>query len=171
MPEVIYEDLERNFHLLRTAPEKYLALAEGFIRAHPDSPDGYWSRYQAFDSLKKHDLALADLDRVLSYEKEWIIYECRGNTLRALGRYQEALDDYNRAEAIDPEGWYGGFGRLFRAECHARLGNEKAALEDCAALRDDHWTPGLLGAPAGNKDQVMAEVQRLTAQAREGRRP
>ena len=69
----------------------------------------------------------------------------------------------NRAEAVDPQGWYGGFGRLFCAECHARLGNERAALEDCAALRDDHWTPGLLGAPAGSKQEVAYELRRRDA--------
>ena len=89
-------------------------------------------------------------------------------SLRALKRYREALDDYNRAEATDTEEWRGGFGRLYRAECHARLGNEKAALEDCAALRDDHWTPGHLGI-AGNKQEVAEELRRLARQARKPR--
>ena len=170
MPKITREDLSQNFHLLRTAPEKYLALAEELVRADPEKPDGYWCRHMAFDSLKQYELSLADLNKVLSLDQQWINYECRGNALRALGRYQEALEDYNRAEAANPEEWQGGFGRLFRAECHARLGNESAALEDCGALRDDHWTPGLLGAPAGNKDQVIAEVRRLAAGARTGRR-
>ncbi len=169
MPKITKDQLSQNFDLLRTAPQKYLAMAEEFVRANPDQPDGYWYRYHAFDSLGCHELALADLNKVLSYEQQWILYEVRGNALRALGRYQEALDDYNKAEAIDPEGWYGGFGRLFRAECLARSGDEEAALADCAQLRDDHWTPGLLGAPAGNKNEVIAEVRRLVAEARQKR--
>ncbi len=166
MPNITRDDLSRNYHLLRTAPEKYLAMAEELISADPESTDGYWCRHQALNRMKKHALALADLDKVLSMKKQWVAYESRGNTLRALGRYREALDDFNRAEAADPKEWNGGFGHLFRAECHARLGNEKAALEDCAALPDDHWTPGLMGAPAGNKAQVTAEIQRLAAEAR-----
>ena len=170
MSKITPEDLERNFNLLRYEPEKYLAMAEELVRADPDSPDGYWSRYQAREKLQQYELALADLDKVISLEPpQWIVYECRGNVLRALGRYREALDDFNRAEAIDPVDWNGGFGHLFRADCHARLGNEKAALEDCAALRDDHWTPGLLGAPAGDKVQVAAAIRRLAVEARRPR--
>jgi tetratricopeptide (TPR) repeat protein len=118
--------------------------------------------------LAQYDLALADLNKALALKPHWIFYESRGDVLRALGRYQEALDDYNRAEAADTERWRGGFGRLYRAECHARLGNEKAGLEDCAALRDDHWTPGHLGI-AGNKQQVAQELRRLARQARKPR--
>jgi tetratricopeptide (TPR) repeat protein len=166
MSKITSDDLERQFHLLRSAPEQYLAMAQELVRADPDKSDGYWARYQAYETLEKYDLALADLDKVLSLKPQWIVYECRGNVLRALGRYREALADFNRAEAIDPNDWNGGFGHLFRADCHARLGNEQAALEDCAALRDDHWTPGILGAPAGNRDQVLAAIRRLAARAR-----
>lgn len=169
MSKVTSEDIDRSFDLLRQAPREYLALANELIRLEPDNPDGYWARYMAYKKLGQYELALADVDKVLSHEQEWLVYEARGNVLRALGRYREALDSYNRAEAVDPKGWYGGFGRLFRAECHARLGNEKAALEDCAALRDDHWTPGLLGAPEGNKQEVAYELRRLARQARKPR--
>jgi tetratricopeptide (TPR) repeat protein len=182
MPKITSDDLEENFHLLRLAPEKYLALAEEFIRAEPDTADGYWSRHQALRRLKREEEALADLDKVLSIEqplfnsddyrsreKAWVTHLARGNVLRALGRYQQALDDFNRTQMLDTDGWEGSFTPLFRADCHARLGNEEAALADCVALSDDHWTPGLEGAPAGNKPQVVAEVRRLAAEARRHR--
>jgi tetratricopeptide (TPR) repeat protein len=164
MSKITSSDLEQNFHLLRTAPEKYLAMAEELVRVDPESPDGYWSSSLAHETLCQYELALADLNKVLSIEQKWVVYESRGNVLRMLGRHREALDDFNRAEAIDPNDWNGGFGRLFRADCHAHLGNKKAALEDCAALRDDHWTPGILDAPSGNKDQVTAEIRRIATQ-------
>lgn len=179
MPKITYDDLEEHFHLLRTAPEKYLAMAEELIRAEPDGSDGYWSRYQALNGLKRYEEALADLNKVLSIEqslfdpndfrsleKAWVTYLARGNVLRALGRYREALDDFNRTQKLDPGPWEGTLTPLFRAECHARLGNEEAALADCAALSDDHWTPGHLGAPKGNKAEVIAEIRRLAAEAR-----
>lgn len=168
MTSVASEMLERNFHLLRNAPEQYLELAQEVIRANPEGRDGYFARHQAYCSLEKYDLALADLDKLLSINPQWIVYEAKGNVLGALGRYREALDAYNQAQAADPDEWRGGFGLLFRADCHARLGNEKAALADCAMLRDDHWTPGLKGAPAGNKQEVAYELRRL---AREARKP
>lgn len=169
MSKISPDILDQNFHLLRTEPEKYLALAEELVRAEPDAPDGYWGRYEALNRLGRFELALVNLNKVLTYDQQWIVYEVRGNVLRALGRYHEALDDYNKAESIDPEDWNGGFGRLYRADCHARLGNEEAALADCAYLRDDHWTPGLVGAPAGNKREVIEEIRRLAAEARQRR--
>ena len=65
-------------------------MAEELVCADPDSPDGYWSCYQAREKLQQYELALADLDKVISLEQpQWIVYECRGNILRALGRYRK----------------------------------------------------------------------------------
>lgn len=169
MPKITREDLSRNFHLLRTAPAKYLAMAHELVHADPTSSDGYWCRAMAYETLGKYELALADLNKVVGFKEHWINYETRGNVLRALGRYQEALDDYNRARAANPKEWEGGFGHLFCADCYARLGNEEAAMKDCAALPEDHWTPGLAGAPAGNKEQVAVELHRLVREARKPR--
>ncbi len=168
MPKMNWDDIEERFRLLRADPEKYLELAQEFVCNNPENADGYYYRYQAYDSLEHYQLALADLDKVLSLEPHSVVYAARGRVLCALGRYREALDDYNRAEALDPEGWAGAFGHLYRADCYARLGNEKAALEDCAELDDQHWTPGPYGAPAGSKQEVAYELQR---RAREARKP
>jgi tetratricopeptide (TPR) repeat protein len=162
------DDIEERFKLLRTHPEKYLAFAQELVGANPESPDAYYYRYQAYDALGYYELALVDLDKVLSLAPHSVVYDAKARVLAALGRYREALDNYNRAEALDPEGWAGAFGHLFRADCYARLGNEKAALADCAELSDDHWTPGPYGAPAGNKNEVAYELRRL---ARESRKP
>jgi tetratricopeptide (TPR) repeat protein len=162
--------LSAHFHLLSTAPDRYRALAEQLIKVEPNNSHGYHARHQALTRLGRHDEALADINIVVRLDPQWITYESRGNVLRNLGRYDEAAEAYNDAEAIDSEGWHGGFGLLFRAECHARLGNEAEALADCAGLREDHWTPGLLGAPAGNKREVAAELSRLAAQAKAVRR-
>ncbi len=167
MPKVTREYLSQNFGLLKTDPQKYLALAEELVRENPDSSGGYFCRYQARNRLGQKELALADIDKVLSLKQHWVHYEARGLALRDLGRYREAIEAHNRAESTNPEEWAGGFGLLFRAECHARLGNLESALADCARLPEKHWTPGLLGAPAGNKAEVAAELRRLAAAARQ----
>jgi hypothetical protein len=84
-----------------------------------------------------------------------------------MGRYQEAIGDFNKSEATDPEAWKGEFGPLLRADCYAHLGDVENALADCAALRDDHWTPGPLNLPAGTKSDVIAEIKYIAAVARQ----
>jgi len=95
---------------------------------------------------------------------------CRGRIFCRLGRYETALEDFDRAEQLDPAGWPDFWGPLHQADCHSRLGNEAEALDACAKLKNDHWTPGLDGTPAGNKAEVIAEVKRRLAAFRSGRR-
>jgi tetratricopeptide (TPR) repeat protein len=117
-------------------------------------------------SLERPDLALADLDKSLSLESHNVTLRSRGNVLRSMGRYAEAIKDFDRSEALDPIAWREAYGPLFRADCHARLGIEAAALADCDQLDSDHWTPGVHGAPAGTKAQVIAQVRRLAASSK-----
>ena len=162
------DDFTAQFGLLRSEPEKYLALADEFIRQNPDDPHGYFTRHWAWERLGRMDLALADLNHSLRLEPHHVTFRARGLVHRALGRYQEAIDDLNKSQAIDPQSWAGNFSALFRADCHARLGDLEAALADCAALRDDHWTPGVFGAPAGTKGEVTAEIRRVALAVRRG---
>ncbi len=81
--------------------------------------------------------------------------------------YETALEDYSRGEALEPEEW-ASFASLYQAGCHARLGDETSALACCARLPDDHWTPGLHGAPAGDKAAVADALRRIAAEARAG---
>lgn len=148
-------------------PRRYLAEAEDQVRKSPDDPSAYHERHIAWDLLGRKDLALKDLDTAVALRPSWGLHEDRAVILRQLGRYREALQALNRAEAMNPEDWAGGFGLLFRADTHARLGDEAAALADCARLPDDHWTPGFFGAPGGDKQQVITEIKRRAAIARQ----
>ncbi len=167
MPDkVTHDDLTQNFHLLRSDPAKFLELADELVRQNPKDHRAYFRRHWPLALLGQHDLALADLDQAISLEEHYGHREARGDLLRDMGRLPEAIDEYDRAESMDPEAWLGGFGPLFRADCHARLGNLEAALADCATLRDEHWTPGMNGTPAGNKEEVAAELRRRATAAR-----
>jgi len=168
MRELTFDDLLQQFHLLRSDPQRYLALSEEFIQQHPDDPDGYLSRHWAWGRLGRHDLALADLNKALGLEQNPVSFQERGMVLRQLGEYRKAIDDFDRSDALDAKGFVDSWGPLFRADCHARLGNEEAALADCARLADDHWTPGIHGSPAGNKQEVIAEIRRRAVAARRG---
>jgi tetratricopeptide (TPR) repeat protein len=164
--KITHDDIDRQFHLLRTDPEKFLELTNQLVEQHPDDAHAYFARHQAWKRLGQLDLALADVDKSLSLKDRHSAHDARGLVLHGLGRYREAIDAYDRSERLDPTQWKGGFGPLFRADCYARLGQEAAALADCDTMPDDHWTPGLFGAPAGDKQEVAAELRRRAAAAR-----
>lgn len=159
-------DIREQHELLRSDPRKYLALADELVRQNPSDSRAYWDRYMAWHKLGRKDLALKDLNKSLELKHSHVKLHARGELLHALERYPEAIKDFDEAEALDPEFWIGSFGPLYRADCHARLGNEEAALADCARLPEKHWTPGLDGTPKGDKQQVIAEIQRRAAAAK-----
>lgn len=163
--EISHDDIDRQYHLLRTEPEKFLELTNRLVAQLPSDAGAYFVRHQALSRLGQFHLALADIDKALALEENDTRHMERGRILHHLGRYRDAIAAYDRAAELDPEQWKGGFGPLFRADAYARLGDELAALADCATLPDDHWTPGLFDAPAGNKDEVAAELRRRAAAA------
>jgi tetratricopeptide (TPR) repeat protein len=160
------DDIDRQFQLRRANPEEFLEMMNALVEQRPDDPNAYFARHQAWSHLTQPNLALADLDKALALEDHYVTHRARGRILHGLGRYREAIDAYDRSEQLDPAEWKGGFGPLFRADCYARLGDEAAALADCNTMPDDHWTPGLFGAPAGTKQEVAAELCRRAAAAR-----
>jgi tetratricopeptide (TPR) repeat protein len=163
--EVTQDDIDRQFYQLLKDPERFLELANQLVERNPNDPMSYFTRHQAWESLGLLNFALADLDTSLALEDDYATHEARARILHGLGRYREAIDAYDRSEQMEPTQWKGGFGALFRADCYARLGDEAAALADCGTMRDDHWTPGLFGTPAGNKQEVAAELRRRAAAA------
>lgn len=160
------DDIERQFELRRTDPAKFLELMNKLVERRPDDAHAYFSRHQAWTRLDRPDLALADLDRSLALEDHYVTQRSKGLVLHEMGRYSEAIAALNRSEQMDPDEWWQALGPLIRADCHARLGNEAAALADCATLPDDHWTPGVFGLPAGDKQEIAKELRRRAADAR-----
>lgn len=167
MAKLVHDDLLRNHKLMRTDPERYLAMANEVIRQNPSDPHAYFSRHHIWARLGRLDLALQDLDSDIGLSPHPVSVECRGDILCRMGRYEEALAEFNRAEAMAPQEWKEGLGPLLRGNCHALLGNESAALADCECLPDNFWMPSINGWPGGNKQQVAAELRRRAAAARE----
>ncbi len=114
--------------------------------------------------------ALDDLNKVIGIEPDVTAVLSRGEVYRHLGDHRKALEDFARAEAIDPMDWETGIvvGLLLQADSYGKLGDEAAALSCCARLPDDFWTPGLGGAPSGNKTEVAAKLRAVAASARRG---
>jgi tetratricopeptide (TPR) repeat protein len=161
------EELLRQHREFWKHPEKWLAHAEECVRKNPSDSQAYFARCQAWERLGRLDLALQDLNTSIALEPKEVSFMSRGEILRDLGRYEEALEDFQRSEAMDGENWKNNFGPLLRADCYARLGNETAAMASLSDLRDDYWTPGFLGFPAGGKSAMAEEIHRRANAAKQ----
>jgi tetratricopeptide (TPR) repeat protein len=164
------DELLATHKILRSDPQRFLRIVNEWIRENPANLHAYFDRHHAWMHLGEPRRALEDLDTVirLAPEPDAITLFSRGLVHRRLGEYENALEDFNNAEAINPKGWDEDivFGLLYQADTHARLGHEAAALACCARLPDDFWTPGVYGAPGGGKAEVADALRRIAADAR-----
>jgi tetratricopeptide (TPR) repeat protein len=167
------DELLETHKILRSDPQRYLRIVNEWIEKNPTNVHAYFDRHFGWMKIGEPARALADLDTVigLASEPDPISFWSRGMVHRHMGDYQKALEDFGRAEAIDPKRWEEDivFGLLYQADTHARLGNEAAALANCARLPDDFWTPGVYGAPGGGKAEIADELRRLAADAQRKR--
>lgn len=168
-PETI-EELRQLHDLLRSDPQSYLRITNGWLQQDPNDADAYFDRHFVWTPLGQPRRALDDINRVVELAPSQSAFMSRGEVYRHLGEYENAVRDFGRAEAMDPDEWQlQEFGPFFQADCHARLGDEAAALACCAKLSDDFWTPGLFGAPPGDKAQIAEQLRQIAARARAAR--
>jgi len=164
------EELLAAHKILRSDPKRYLRIVSKWIEEDPENSDAYFSRHLAWMHLGEPTRALEDLDTAIQLRNEpsALSLFSRGLVHRRMGEYEAALTDFAGGEAIDPERWEKDivFGLLYQADVHARLGNEQAALSYCARLPEDFWTPGVYGAPRGEKVEIAGELRRIAANAR-----
>jgi tetratricopeptide (TPR) repeat protein len=157
--------------ILKADPQRYLRIVNEWIDRNPANSHAYFSRHFAWMKIGEPRRALDDLNKVIELDPCPVSLFSRGGVYRHIGEYEEALADFQRGEAIDPKDWQsGGFGPLYQADVHARLGNEAQALTYCARLPDDFWTPGIDGTPGGGKAQIADALRRMAADARSKRR-
>ena len=170
LPQPISEaELKAMHDILNSDPQRYLRIVNRWIDANPNNWDAYFSRHFVWIDLGELDRALDDLTRCLVADPNPMTWLCRGDVYRARGQYAQALADYARGEAMDPALWEAdAIGPYYQADVHARLGDDAAALACCARLPGDFWTPGLKGAPAGDREAVAEELSRIAARARSG---
>ena len=164
------EELRALHDVLWADPQRYLRIVNGWIEQNPNNSHAYFSRHSAWMRIGEPRRALTDLNKAIELQSQpsAMSLMARGEVYRHLGHHEQALVDLDRAEAIDPADWRHGivFGLLYQADSHARLGNEAAALNCCARLPDDFWTPGLNGAPSGDKAEVAEKLRGIAAAAR-----
>jgi tetratricopeptide (TPR) repeat protein len=159
--------IERKLATLWSDPQKYLKQVNERIRRNPNDADAYYDRHLAWEKLGKLDLALVDLDKSLSLQEHPITRLRRGELLHKMRRYQDAIDELDRLQKMQPKEWPFALAALTRADCHARLGNVEAALADCASLHEETWTPGLDGLPPGDKERITTFIAEVAPAVRD----
>ena len=159
-------NLDEATRCLSKEPLRSLAICQNYLAVHPDDPSGLFSRFQAWMKLDEFQKALRDINRVLELDPNSGGYSSRAQLFRAMDDYARAVEDLNCAREFDKEEWQTSFDPHFRADSLARLGRLEEALAGCAFIRDDHWMPGVLGLPRGNKAEFIAEIKRRALAAR-----
>jgi tetratricopeptide (TPR) repeat protein len=154
-------------HELRRAdPQRFLKIVDEWLQEEPRNFRPYFDRHFLWEDLGEPRRALDDLDKVIELAPSQGAFCARGRIYRQLGEHANALADFRRGEAIDPKEWQdAAITLLYQADSHAHLGDEASALDCCARLPDDFWTPGLDGAPGGGKTEIAAELRRIAAEA------
>ncbi len=164
------EEVLEMHKILRKDPQRYLQIVNDWIRENPENSHAYYSRHLGWMRVGEPRRALEDLSKCIELVPDQAAFEARGRVHRHLGEYEAALQDYLQGEALDPALYAEGHSLLYQADCHARLGDETAALTCCARLPDDFWTPGPFDAPAGDKAAVADKLRAIATEARRGRR-
>lgn len=155
----------KNWDLYKKDPEKYLDLCDQIVTEYPEDPNAYWSRHSAWQRVGRPDKALEDIETVIRLRPDSMSFSKRGELLYLQGNLSAALEDFDRAEALDSADWEEMFGPVYRAQCHAQLGNIEAALKDCSRISDQHWTPGIHGMLPGNRADIIAQIVRIAEEA------
>lgn len=153
--------------ILRSDPQRYFRIVNEWLDENPANFHAYFDRHFAWMKIGEPQRALEDLNKVIELDPSMAAFFARALVHRHLGQYEQALQDFDRGEAIDRGQWEEDvFGLFYQADTHARLGDEAAALAYCARLPDDFWTPGVYGAPAGGKADIAYKLRRTVADAR-----
>lgn len=159
------DDDLKNWHLYKTDPPQYLALCNEIVRQHPNNPDVYVGRHTAWMRVGQFDKALEDLNKAINLNPDGLLFGARGQLLYQMGRIDDAIKDLDKADELNPMEWEEAFSPVYRAQCHAQLGNLEAALKDCRRINPQHWTPGVHGMLKGDRTEITAQIMRIALDA------
>jgi tetratricopeptide (TPR) repeat protein len=122
-----YEN-RQNIYLLLKQDSLALADANMLIRLEPRNGHAYYTKGVVYMRLNKPDSALANFDSslVINPNAENVLNN-RGSLLyNSFQRYNEALNDFTKAIAINPQGEY----YFHRSLCYYKLGDVARAKAD-----------------------------------------
>ena len=141
-----------------------LAAIEEAVRLMPNAPPYHGLHALILTVMQKDELANAACARALALDPaDGHALRARGLCHERAGRYAEALDDYTRSIASQPDAQ----AYLALARCRRALGDLAGALADAdraierrAMLADAHGLRGALLAKLGRGDDALAALDR-----------
>jgi len=123
---VVYENLA-SLHHQKGNRTKALEYANAGVKLEPETADIYLIRSKIYTALGKKDLAMADLQQILTFDSGNLFAKTGlANLKKNNGDLEGALKDYNQMLAEKPESLlYNG-----RAEIYLKMKKSKEALAD-----------------------------------------
>ena len=76
-----------------------------YIILKPNNPEGYFGRGRSYQYSKMFNRAIEDYDRTIALDNDHangLVYMKRGESLAGLGKYKDAIKEYDRAQEINP---------------------------------------------------------------------
>jgi len=148
--------------LRRDDPQRFLQIVNNWLKEDPRNFRAYFKRHFVWSDMGQPRRALEDLDKVVELNPTQPAFFARGMVHRQLGDHENALVDFRRGEALGKEEWQKhAITLFFQADSYAHVGDEANALDCCARLPENFWTPGYEGAPGGGKAEIAEELRRL----------
>src|SRR5262249_15134274 len=153
--------------LRRADPQRYLEIVNRWLQENPQNARAYFKRHFVWSEMGDPRRALGDLDKVIELAPSQPAFFARGMVHRQLGDHAKALIAFQRGETMGKDEWQKHAVTLFfQADSYAKVGDEANALDCCARLPANFWTPGFEGAPGGGKAEIAEELRRIAAKAR-----
>ena len=122
------------------------------------------NRSNCYDALGCSELAIQDMNEVISKEKENLyFYDARACHYRFAGRYTEAIEDFSKVIELYPTSAYGYYNRGW---CYELSGDDKLAMEnyDAGLEIDQSYSylflmRGELRLKQGNREGAMEDFE------------
>jgi tetratricopeptide (TPR) repeat protein len=119
------------FSAALTRREQGIRDLDEAIHLNSENATAYLCRGDYLADEKRFAEGISELDRAIQINPDLGAYVTRGSILDAAGRYDEAIDDFNQAEAIAPSPDALSWIHLHRAAAFSHKGDQAASRRDC----------------------------------------
>lgn len=135
---------------------------EAWIEEHPTDPRGFSLLGHFHMAMRQPNLALTFFERAkaLGLRHPAIHLGC-GETLMALGRFDDAIGEFERAKDLDNRDRILEYTPHFLiAECHRRMNRVQQCIDCCDQIPDEFNCSGFEGQAKASKATILERINR-----------